>query len=89
MQEQAGTLKSKIENKTFIITVKDSGVHKLYSAIHEDQIAQEISKKIDLSIAPIQVIIKQAINTLGIHDAEIKLTDSIHATVKIEVKKQN
>ncbi len=88
LQDQAEKNKNIIENKIFTVTVRDSGVHKLYAAIREKEIAQILTEKLHLSIEPKQVIIKETILTLGQHSVEIKLTESIHAHAKIEVKKQ-
>ena len=88
-QEQAQNLKKNLESKTVIIQVKDSGTHKLYAAVREPIITEEINKKFHLSLTPKQVIIKQAIDTLGMHKVEIKLTETTHAQVKLEIKKQS
>jgi large subunit ribosomal protein L9 len=79
-------LKKKIDGKSITVSGRAEG-NRLFAAIHEDKIAQAINEKFHLAILPKQVIIKQAIKTLGQSQAEIKLTDSLHATVKIEVGK--
>jgi large subunit ribosomal protein L9 len=77
--------KNKLDGKTFTITGKSQG-QRLFAAIHETEIADVISTKSHLSILPKQVIISQAIKVLGTHAIEIKLTESIHAKVKIQVE---
>jgi large subunit ribosomal protein L9 len=85
-EAQAQELKKKLDGKKIELEGKAEG-NRLFAAIHEDKIAQAIAQKFHLAITPKQVIIKQAIKTLGETQVEIKLTEALHATVKIEVKK--
>jgi large subunit ribosomal protein L9 len=78
-------LQKKLQHQIFKVSGKADG-QKLFASIHQPEIARAISQQGNLSIDPKQVIIKQAIKTLGIHDAEIKLTDNVHAKVKIQVE---
>lgn len=84
---QSVELKRKLEAKVFLVSGKAAG-ERLFAAVKPAQIAQVIQEKLHLAIEPKQVIITTAIKTLGIHDAEIRLTETIHAKVKIEVTKQ-
>jgi large subunit ribosomal protein L9 len=87
LQTQANELKNKLSGKTFVVTGRAEG-KRLFAAIHADQIASAISEKLHLAIETKQVIIGQVIKTLGEHTAEIKLSESLHAKVKIEVTKE-
>jgi large subunit ribosomal protein L9 len=87
LQEQASELQKKLRGKVMKISAKAEG-NRLFAGIHEAQLAKLIHEDLHLAIEPKQVIISQAIKTLGRHTIEIKLTESIHATVEIEVAKE-
>ena len=76
--------KKKIDGKIITLIAKANGT-KLFAGIHEDKIASVINEKFHLAITPKQVIIPLAIKQLGASQVEIKLTESVHAKVKIEV----
>lgn len=85
LAQQVLEIKNQMEGKTFVVYGKAQG-QRLFAAIHEDQIAQAVNKKLNLAILPSQVIIKKAIKSPGLSEAEIKLNDAIHAKIKIEVQ---
>jgi large subunit ribosomal protein L9 len=85
IQAQSLELKNRLSNKTISITSK-ADKKRLFASIHEQEIANAINTKLDISLAPKQVIIKNQIKTIGTHEVEIKLTENLHAKVKIEVK---
>lgn len=78
-------LKKRLEKTVIEIQAKTNG-EKLFAAIHPSDILAELNQTMHLSLEPKQVIIKQIIKTLGIHDAEIKLNEKVYAKVKIQVK---
>ncbi|HEX5429780.1 MAG TPA: 50S ribosomal protein L9 [Patescibacteria group bacterium] len=86
-QTQAQNLSKKNANLTFAVQGKaEKG--KLFAAITKDQVATAVNSALHLAILPKQVIIRQAIKTYGLHDCEIKLSDTITTHAKIKVEKE-
>ena len=82
---KADELKHRLTKETFILSGK-ANKNNLFAAIHEKDIAEVINQKYKTEISPSQIKIPLPIKSLGIHEIEIKLTDNIHAKVKIQVK---
>ena len=78
-------LQNKINNRSILLKKKTNG-EKLFAAVHEQDIIQEIYKQFGLELQPKQIKILNSIKTTGSHSVELKLTPQHTAklTVKIE-----
>ncbi|MBX4204600.1 MAG: 50S ribosomal protein L9 [Candidatus Doudnabacteria bacterium] len=84
--EQAENIRNRLQGKTIKLSGKAQGL-RLFAAIHEAEIAQAVNREFNLAIEPKQVIIKQAIKSLGTTEIEIKILEQVNAKVKVEVEK--
>ena len=86
MVEKAHEYKEQIEKITLTFERKTTSKDKLYAAITEKQIQEELEKKLKVEMDKEMVRLQVPIKTLGDHEAVIHLTESVSATVKIKVK---
>ncbi len=89
MQAQAKELAQKIKGTplTFEERVTNKGV--LYGSVGAHEIADALSKAIDFKIDSEDVVIKEALRTLGDHRVSVKLNEDTQAVVHITIKKRS
>jgi large subunit ribosomal protein L9 len=80
-------LQKDIQNRPIIFKRKANG-DKLFAAIHEQDIINEIKLHFGVELKPKQVRIPNPIKAVGSHQAQIKLTDNNSTPIKIIVEAQ-
>jgi len=76
----------KIEAKTFTIAAQAGEEDKLFGAITNRDLAEELTKaKFDIDKHDIEIL--EPIHALGEHTATIKLGHGVHATMKVTVER--
>lgn len=81
-------MKENLKNKQFNIFVKVGENGKLFGAITTKEIAEVITKDFGETVDKRQVVLSQAIKTIGSFKVEIKLYKNISADVVINVIKE-
>lgn len=71
-----------------IVFKRKANSDKLFAAIHEQDIINEISRNFNVDLKPKQIKISSPIKTLGNHQVQIRLTDANNAQIKIIVEGQ-
>ena len=84
--EEANSLRQKIDEMTFIITMEANEDGNLYGAITQQQVIKSISIDHEL-LNPESVILPQ-IKTIGNHPISIRLYEDIKASITIAVEKK-
>ena len=84
--EEANSLKQKIDEKSFKITMEANEDGNLYGAITQQQVIKSISIDHEL-LNPESVILPQ-IKTIGNHPISIRLYEDIKASITIAVEKK-
>ena len=84
--EEANSLRQKIDEMTFIITMEANEDGNLYGAITQQQVIKSISIDHEL-LNPESVILPQ-IKTIGNHTISIRLYEDIKASITIAVEKK-
>ncbi|MBX4187940.1 MAG: 50S ribosomal protein L9 [Candidatus Doudnabacteria bacterium] len=84
-EAKLATLQSKIHQKSIFLTKKANG-SKLFAAVHEQDIINEIKSRFEVELLPKQIIILNPIKSTGSHAVELKLTDRHKATVNVNVE---
>lgn len=80
-------IKDKLNNKEIKFIVKTGKDDKVFGSISSKQIADEIYSKYNIKIDKKNINIKNTIDTLGIHDIEIKLHKKIKFSIKVNLIK--
>lgn len=78
-------LQNKINHKPITLKRKANG-SKLFAAIHEQDIINEIKAHFGVELLPKQIRILNPIKTIGSHAVDLKLTDRHKATVTVDVE---
>lgn len=86
-EEKLKKLLAQIHNKSISLKKKANG-ERLFAAVHEQDIINEINARFGVELAPKQVKIINPIKTTGSHKVELKLTDKYQATVTVIVEPQ-
>ena len=81
-QEKFALLKSKLENKTFVVKAKAEKTH-LFAAIRKEQIVVAIKNKLDVDIESNQIVIEKPIKSLGLSEVEIRFAN--HGAIKVKL----
>ena len=84
--EEANSIRQKIDEMTFIITMEANEDGNLYGAITQQQVIKSISIDHEL-LNPESVILPQ-IKTIGNHQISIRLYEDIKASITIAVEKK-
>ena len=84
--EEANSLKQKIDEKSFKITMEANEDGNLYGAITQQQVIKSISIDHEL-LNPESVILPQ-IKTIGNHSVSIRIYEDIKASITIAVEKK-
>jgi len=85
-QETASALKLKeqLEKEIFVFIVKTGKEDKVFGSISSKLIHEELIEK-GYKIDKKKIVLKEAIDTLGIHNVIIELYKNIKATIKIQL----
>jgi len=86
MQEEAKSLKEKLEKETITFKVRTGEGDRVFGSISAKQIKDELSKK-DYKIDKNKIIIENQIASLGFHYVKIELYQKIEAKIRIHVIK--
>ena len=83
--ERAKRLAERLEGLAITIPAKSGEGGKLYGAITNVQIAEELSKQHDIVVDRKKIEMKEAIKMLGIYDIVIRVYPEITAKIKVTV----
>lgn len=85
--EVAKKLKSLLEEKTVVVSVKTGENGKFFGSVSTKMISDELSKQFKISIDKRKISIPdEKIEALGTYDCPIKLHKEVTAILKVEVK---
>lgn len=82
--EEANKIKQKLEKETIKFVVKTGKDGRVFGSISSKQIADELNKK-EYKIDKKNIDIKNTINTLGVHNVEVRLHKKVMANLKIQL----
>lgn len=83
--DSANGTKAKINEKTIKITAKSGGAGKLFGAVTNKEIADEIKKQFGIDADKRKITLESDIKTYGTFEAEVKLYQGISAKVYVMV----
>ncbi len=83
--EKLRNLKLEIEKRTFTMQVKVGDKGQIFSGVRDKDIAEAVSKKLDVSLQKNQVDLKKPLKETGKHKVAIHLFNGIVAQANIEV----
>ena len=83
--EEAKATKEKLDDKKFTLKMKSGEGGKLYGAVTDKDIADEL-KKNGFDISKEQVVIKDTIKNVGTFGVRIKLHPKVSAEITVEVE---
>jgi len=86
--EQAKELKEILKEKSITIQAKAGRDEKLFGAITNEIIAEEIKNQINIEIEKHQVILEEPIKKLGIYKIPIKLSEGLEGEIKVWVVRE-
>ena len=81
-------LKGDLEKRTFTLKVKVGDKGQVFGGVHEKDIAEAVSAKMDVLIDRHQIEIDAPIKQIGLQQIKLKLAGGITANVKISVEAQ-
>ena len=84
--ELARKHKEKLEKDTLIIKAKTGEKGKLYGAITNKNIAEEIKKSFRFNLNKKKIVLDHPIKEVGSYDVKAKLFEGINATIKVQVE---
>ncbi|MCK9223877.1 MAG: 50S ribosomal protein L9 [Candidatus Muirbacterium halophilum] len=84
-KEKAINIKNKIEKNQLIITAKTGESEKLYGAITNKNISEEIEKNFSVIVDRKKIILKEPIKTLGKFSVKIKLYEDVEADLNLKI----
>ena len=85
IREEAQLVKSKLEGLTITINAKANG-DKLYGSITEREILDAIKAKANVSLGRDHLHLKEHFKTTGKFPIQIKLSETVNATLTLEIK---
>lgn len=86
--EYAKEIKNILKEKSLTIQAKAGMDEKLFGAITNEIISEEIKKQLNIDIEKHQIILEEPIKKLGIHKVPIKLGENIEALLKVWVVRE-
>lgn len=86
--EYAKEIKNILKEKSLTIQAKAGMDEKLFGAITNEIISEEIKKQLNINIEKHQIILEEPIKKLGIHKVPIKLGENIEALLKVWVVRE-
>lgn len=82
---EAKKLAQSLSQKKISISVKTGENGKLYGSVTTKDISEAIQKQLGISIDKKKIELKDAVKSLGIYEAEIKLYPEVSAKINIEI----
>lgn len=79
-------IKASLENKTISFKVKTGALDKVFGKVSTKQIAEEL-KKLGYVIDKKCILLEHDLDTLGMHDVEIKLHKKVVFNIKVNLVK--
>ncbi|MCM8767107.1 MAG: 50S ribosomal protein L9 [Candidatus Omnitrophica bacterium] len=86
--EQAKEIKNILKESSITIPAKAGRDEKLFGAITNEIISEEIKKQINIEIEKHQIILEEPIKKLGIYKVPIRLADGIEGEVKVWIVRE-
>lgn len=86
--EHAKEMKNFLKEKSITIQVKAGRDEKLFGAITNEIISEEIKKQLNIEIEKHQIILEEPIKKLGIYKVPIKLVEGIDGEIKVWVVRE-
>ncbi len=86
--EKAKEIKKIIEEKSITIQAKAGRDEKLFGAITNEIISEEIKKQLNLEIEKYQIILEEPIKKLGIYKIPVKLAENIEGELKVWILRE-
>lgn len=86
--KKAEALKEKLKSITLVFPVKTGEGGKVFGSISSKQIAEELSKKHQITIDKRKILDDGPFNDLGFSDIKIELHKKVVGTIKIHLKAQ-
>ena len=88
-KEEAMKTADKLSKILLKIKVKAGENGKIFGGVSSKEIAQELSKQYAIQIDKKKIDLKETIKTLGVHNLEIKLFESVMGKLRIDVISDN
>ena len=88
-KEEAMKTADKLSKILLKIKVKAGENGKIFGGVSSKEIAQELSKQYAIQIDKKKIDLKETIKTLGVHNVEIKLFESVVGKLRIDVISDN
>ncbi|MCS7180868.1 MAG: 50S ribosomal protein L9 [bacterium] len=86
--EQAKELKNILKESSITIQAKAGRDEKLFGAITNEIISEEIKKQLNLDIEKHQIVLDEPIKKLGIYKVPIKLSEGIDGELKVWIVRE-
>lgn len=84
--EKLRNLKADVEKRVFVVKIKVGDKGQIFSGVHEKDIAQAVSQKLDIPIEKNQIELDKPLKDLGEHKTVLRLGHNTKATIKIMVE---
>jgi large subunit ribosomal protein L9 len=84
--EKMKKLKKELENKTLIFKLK-ANKDKVFGSITNKKISDEL-KKMGYEIEKTEIVGKNSLSTIGVHNVDIMLHKKVIATLRIEIQEE-
>lgn len=88
-EDEARELGKKIQGTRVVIFTKAGEGGRLFGAITSKDIADALSKKIDMDVDKKKILLNDPIKTLGTIDVEIKLHQKVVTQIHVDVKEKD
>ena len=76
-----------VNNKTFTFSRESKENGELFGSINPKEISNLIKDKTNADVSPSQIILKNALNKIGLYKASINFHSEVKATISIDIKK--
>ena len=76
-----------INNKTFTFNKESKENGELFGSINPKEISNLLKDKTNADVSPSQIILKNALNKIGLYKASINCHSEVKATISIDIKK--
>ena len=86
--EKLQALKIELEKREFSLKVKVGEKGQVFGGVHEKDIAQSVSQKMNRPFDKSQVKLVSIMKEVGIHQARLDLGAGIYANLKIKIEKE-
>ncbi|MFC1655369.1 50S ribosomal protein L9 [Patescibacteria group bacterium] len=84
--KNAEEIKKKLEGLTITFEEKTTDKDTLYGSIGEKELVKALEEQGKVKLKKKQIDMAEHIKTVGKHKVTVKLTDEVHAKVKVEIK---